>query len=195
MGIKHFFIWMKKNHPLCLKDINIDYEDFETEKIEIDNLCIDMNGVIHYCAQKVYQYGNFSRNKNLLRKQHTRNGLKWQLKFFHGDNGNHVICDSKMYHLTRKLGKSLQEKSETLLTEVINEVEEKYTDLIYQHTQNNETIEVEYYKEKLVDLKKLYMDYKDNVTKLAGGDLGNVIQKFSKLMSMKLPKYKMIENT
>ena len=29
MGIKHFFIWMKKNHPLCLKDINIDYEDFE----------------------------------------------------------------------------------------------------------------------------------------------------------------------
>ena len=74
---------MKKNHPLCLKDINIDSEDFETEKIEIDNLCIDMNGVIHYCAQKVYQYGNFSRNKNLLRKQHTRNGLKWQLKFFH----------------------------------------------------------------------------------------------------------------
>ena len=59
MGIKHFFIWMKKNHPLCLKDINIDYEDFETEKIEIDNLCIDMNGVIHYCAQKVYQYEIF----------------------------------------------------------------------------------------------------------------------------------------
>jgi hypothetical protein len=40
MGIKHFFIWMKKNHPLCLKDINVDYEDFETEKIEIDNLCL-----------------------------------------------------------------------------------------------------------------------------------------------------------
>ena len=39
-----------------------------------------------------------------------------------------------MYHLTRKLGKSLQEKSETLLTEVITEVEEKYNDLISQHT-------------------------------------------------------------
>jgi 5'-3' exoribonuclease 1 len=83
MGIKHFFIWMKKNHPLCLKDIHIDNEDFETENIEIDNLCIDMNGVFHYCAQKVYQYGNFARNKKLLRKQHTRNGLKWQLRFFH----------------------------------------------------------------------------------------------------------------
>ena len=117
-----------------------------------------------------------------------------QFNWRDGDNGNHVICDSKMYHLTRKLGKSLQEKSETLLTEVITEVEEKYNDLIYQHTQNNETIEVEYYQEKLVDLKKLYMDYKDNITKLADGDLGNVIQKFSKLMSMKLPKYKMIEN-
>lgn len=117
-----------------------------------------------------------------------------QFNWRDGDNGNHIICDSKMYHLTRKLGKSLQEKSETLLTEVITEVEEKYNDLIYQHTQNNETIEVEYYQEKLVDLKKLYMDYKDNITKLADGDLGNVIQKFSKLMSMKLPKYKMIEN-
>ena len=117
-----------------------------------------------------------------------------QFNWRDGDNGNHVICDSKMYHLTRKLGKSLQEKSETLLTEVITEVEEKYNDLISQHTQNNETIEVEYYQEKLVDLKKLYMDYKDNITKLADGDLGNVIQKFSKLMSMKLPKYKMIEN-
>ena len=66
-----------------------------------------------------------------------------QFNWRDGDNGNHVICDSKMYHLTRKLGKSLQEKSETLLTEVINEVEEKYNDLISQHTQNNETIEVE----------------------------------------------------
>ena len=117
-----------------------------------------------------------------------------QFNWRDGDNGNHVICDSKMYHLTRKLGKSLKEKSETLLTEVINEVEDKYNDLISQHTHNNERIEVEYYQEKLVDLKKLYMDYKDNITKLADGDLGNVIQKFSKLMSMKLPKYKMIEN-
>jgi len=117
-----------------------------------------------------------------------------QFNWRDGDNGNHVICDSKMYHLTRKLGKSLQEKSKTLLTEVITEVEEKYNDLIYQHIQNNDTIEVEYYQEKLIDFKKLYMDYKDDITKLADGDLGNVIQKFSKLMSMKLPKYKMIEN-
>ena len=80
MGIKHFY-WMKKI-ILCLKDINIDYEDFETEKIEIDNLCIDMNGVFHYCAQKYINMEIFL-NKNLLRKQKTRNGLKWQLRFFH----------------------------------------------------------------------------------------------------------------
>ena len=36
MGIKHFFIWMKKNHPTCLKDINIQQENFETEQIEIN---------------------------------------------------------------------------------------------------------------------------------------------------------------
>ena len=94
MGIKHFFIWMKKNHPLCLKDINIKQENFETEQIEIDNLCIDMNGIIHYCAQKVYQYGNFSKNKTLLKKQRSRNGLKWQLKFFN------EICE-RIEHLRK----------------------------------------------------------------------------------------------
>ena len=53
-----------------------------------------MNGVIHYCAQKVYQYGNFSKNKSLLKKQKTRSGLKWQLRFFH------EICE-RIEHLRK----------------------------------------------------------------------------------------------
>ena len=167
-----------------LNPITDQYLSEQAQNFTISHFKNGLDGISEYAIE-------YPLKNALTCSDQNRQQFNWR----DGDNGNHVICDSKMYHLTRKLGKSLQEKSETLLTEVINEVEEKYTDLIYQHTQNNETIEVEYYKEKLVDLKKLYMDYKDNVTKLAGGDLGNVIQKFSKLMSMKLPKYKMIENS
>ena len=86
MGIKHFFIWLKRNHPACLQNISTD-ASFEMEDIQIDNLCLDMNGIFHYCAQQVYRYGNFEQNASLLRKNFNRNGLKWQLKFFQ------AVCD------------------------------------------------------------------------------------------------------
>ena len=52
--------------------------------VNIDNLMIDMNGVFHNSAQKVYQYGNFKPPPRLLRKQRRRplRGLKAQIAVF-----------------------------------------------------------------------------------------------------------------
>ena len=58
MGIKHFFIWYKNTFPDCLDTIKHG-DVFENKSIEIDNLCLDMNGIFHPCAQKIYEYGDF----------------------------------------------------------------------------------------------------------------------------------------
>ena len=46
MGIKHFFIWFKNNFPECIKVIN-GGELFQDSEIDIDNLCLDINGIFH----------------------------------------------------------------------------------------------------------------------------------------------------
>lgn len=78
MGVKHFYIWLKKHHSNCI-DIQKNYHN-----TNIDNLCIDMNGVIHVCAQKVYEYGNNKPPTRFLTKQKPRPKLtlKTQLKLF-----------------------------------------------------------------------------------------------------------------
>ena len=81
MGIKHFFIWFKNHFPDCIKVIN-GKEKFEESEIEIDNLCLDMNGIFHTCAQKIYEYGDYEKNKSLLVKNHKKIGIKWQTKMF-----------------------------------------------------------------------------------------------------------------
>jgi len=50
MGIKHFYYWYKNNFSTCIQN-----------KIEdVDTLAIDMNGLFHMCAQRIYKYGNSS---------------------------------------------------------------------------------------------------------------------------------------
>jgi 5'-3' exonuclease len=70
MGIKHFFTWFKTNFSDQIeklpKDINVQDLD-----VVIDNLMIDMNGIIHNSAQKIYEYGSFKRNNRLLGKNKT----------------------------------------------------------------------------------------------------------------------------
>ena len=76
MGVKHFYIWLKKHHKDCIyvQDTNTgNYHDKN-----INNLCIDMNGIIHVCAQKVYEYGNYKPpirflKNNLKKKKLTLN--------------------------------------------------------------------------------------------------------------------------
>ena len=58
MGIKYFFSWFKKNFNTNIKQIPKTGK-FKTHNVQIDNLLIDMNGIIHTSAQRIYQYGNF----------------------------------------------------------------------------------------------------------------------------------------
>lgn len=66
MGIKYFFSWLKNSFPDHIKTISTNSQSLDDYKIEIDNLLIDMNGIFHYCCQKVYKYGVFKENKPLL---------------------------------------------------------------------------------------------------------------------------------
>ena len=93
MGVKHFFIWLRKHFDNTLKTINTQkQENFETINCKIDTLCIDLNGVFHNAAQKIYKYGNFAtKNKRLLSTK-KRNGLTHQLNFFK------EVCDKIEYY-------------------------------------------------------------------------------------------------
>lgn len=50
MGILYFYSWLKKTFPSCI--------DYDLSSLRFDNLFIDMNGLFHSCAQKVYCYDN-----------------------------------------------------------------------------------------------------------------------------------------
>jgi 5'-3' exonuclease len=79
MGIKHFFTWFKTNFS------NNFIRLIRNEKLNdvvIDNLMLDMNGIFHNSAQKIYEYGNFKRPVRLLNKKFSNNRLKKQLKVF-----------------------------------------------------------------------------------------------------------------
>jgi 5'-3' exonuclease len=62
MGIYHFFGWFQKNYNDCIYKIKdnlneVSSYNYETDKI--DNLLIDMNGIFHTSAQKIFKYGNY----------------------------------------------------------------------------------------------------------------------------------------
>ena len=60
-------------------------QNLEDINITIDNLMIDMNGVFHNSAQKVYKYGNFKLNPRFLHKNKKipkQSGLRTQIKLF-----------------------------------------------------------------------------------------------------------------
>ena len=59
MGIYNFFTWFKKNFSNEISFIpflnNVDKD--------IDIFMIDLNGIIHNSAQKIYKYGKFNREQ------------------------------------------------------------------------------------------------------------------------------------
>lgn len=57
MGVKHFYLWYRSRFQHCI---------LHRPDKGIDNFAIDMNGLFHLCAQKVYQYGNY--RKRLLKE-------------------------------------------------------------------------------------------------------------------------------
>ena len=67
MGIKHFWLWFKERYGDDIQTYN--RKSINSFNIEVDMLAIDMNGIFHTCAQKVYKYGNYApRFKKLLYK-------------------------------------------------------------------------------------------------------------------------------
>lgn len=63
MGIKHFFTWFKNNFPHRITS----FATLNRPEIQIDYFMIDLNGVFHNSAQKIFQYGNFARQQSILR--------------------------------------------------------------------------------------------------------------------------------
>lgn len=51
MGVKHFYYWYSRNFKECVH---------KTLPFPVTILAIDMNGLFHGCAQKVYRYGEFA---------------------------------------------------------------------------------------------------------------------------------------
>ena len=69
MGIKHFFFWFKKQFQNNIIKI-AKGQTYQDVNLSIDNFMIDMNGIFHNSAQKIYKYGNCKPPQRLL-----KNGL------------------------------------------------------------------------------------------------------------------------
>ena len=67
MGIHNFATWFRNNFPKRIT--NFAKTNYPT--IHIDNFMIDMNGIFHNSAQKIFEYGNFAKPVSLLRPRKT----------------------------------------------------------------------------------------------------------------------------
>ena len=87
MGIKHFFMWFKNHFSEYMHKLR-KHQTFASIDIDIDNLMIDMNGIFHNSAQRIYEYGNYKpqprlmKNKFQKRRSHVLRGSKLQIKVF-----------------------------------------------------------------------------------------------------------------
>lgn len=67
MGIKRFFVWLTEKYSQNIYNIRHGQNfDHLSEVLPLDNLLIDMNGIFHNSAQKVYEYGSFKPLPRLL---------------------------------------------------------------------------------------------------------------------------------
>jgi intein/homing endonuclease len=74
MGIKHFFGWFKKNFGRNIKNLR-KKQNFGDINVSIDNLMIDLNGLFHSSAQKVYEYGSHKPPARLLSRPNKNNQM------------------------------------------------------------------------------------------------------------------------
>jgi len=59
MGVKHFYLWYSRHFVDCLS---------ATPQVPVDVLALDLNGLFHPVAQKVFQYGNYAPPPSYLNK-------------------------------------------------------------------------------------------------------------------------------
>jgi len=63
MGIKFFFSWLKKEFPLHFTN----FKKESSPDMKIDTFMIDLNGLFHNSAARIYQYGAYEK-KTLLKR-------------------------------------------------------------------------------------------------------------------------------
>ena len=78
MGIKFFFSWFKRNFGKEISKVRKG-NSLPEINVHIENLMIDMNGLFHTSAQKVYEYGNFKPNTRLLKDTKSKKGNSWEM--------------------------------------------------------------------------------------------------------------------
>lgn len=83
MGIKHFFKWFRNQFADNVQNMKrrVTFEDLG---IEVDNFMIDLNGIFHGSAQKIYEYGEFKAPPRLMNGGRIKrnHGVKKQVAAF-----------------------------------------------------------------------------------------------------------------
>lgn len=93
MGVKFFFSWFRNQFQKDIIKLRRN-QNFADIQVEVDNMLIDMNGIIHTSAQKIYEYGNNKPNPRMLQnKKPKKYGLKHQIALFED------VCNSIEYIL------------------------------------------------------------------------------------------------
>ena len=83
MGIARFYQWLKTQFPEHISELKRGKVEIMSTK-GVDNFMIDLNGVFHSSAQKIYEYGNYKPQLSLLRKKIVKKslGIKTQILLF-----------------------------------------------------------------------------------------------------------------
>lgn len=71
MGIHHFFHWFKSQFSKNMPKVKIGENRLKNNNVDIDVFMIDMNGIFHTSAQKVYEYGNYKPRQRLINRRPT----------------------------------------------------------------------------------------------------------------------------
>lgn len=89
MGIKHFFMWFQRQFATRL----VPFEKANPPAVEIDTFMIDLNGVFHNSAAKVYQYGEYEKPKSLLGRK-TKPSIPIMQNYLLMEKCYNDICES-----------------------------------------------------------------------------------------------------
>jgi 5'-3' exonuclease len=74
MGIKHLFQWFRRNYQASIKSIyKTDGKSVLDQGIQIETLGLDLNGIFHPSAQKVFRYGSCKPSERLLQTRSNDN--------------------------------------------------------------------------------------------------------------------------